>query len=56
MCLFNTEKQSHKILGIPDEGDVYKRQGEGWLMTRITGPGKVFLSSVPSYNPKQQSM
>lgn len=27
--------------------------GEGWLLTRITGPGKVFLSSVPSIAPRQ---
>lgn len=28
--------------------------GEGWLLTRITGPGKVFLSSVPSIATRQQ--
>ena len=28
--------------------------GEGWLLTCITGPGKVFLSSVPSIAPRQQ--
>jgi uncharacterized protein (TIGR00266 family) len=30
--------------------------GEGWLLTCITGPGKVFLSSVPSIAPRQQSI
>ena len=25
--------------------------GEGFLMTRIVGPGKVFLSSVPIIRP-----
>lgn len=30
--------------------------GEGWLLTRITGPGKVFLSSVPSIYQRPQQI
>ncbi len=59
------ENHIKALLGIDDSRISIQRNtnilknlvsGEGWLMTRIIGPGKVFLSSVPSYNPKQQSM
>lgn len=59
------ENHIKALLGIDDSRISIQRNtnilknlvsGEGWLMTRITGPGKVFLSSVPSCNPKQQSM
>lgn len=59
------ENHIKALLGIDDSRITIQRNtniiknlvsGEGWLMTRIMGPGKVFLSSVPSYNPRQQSL
>lgn len=52
------ENHIKALLGIDDSRISVQRNtniiknlvsGEGWLMTRITGPGRVFLSSVPSY-------
>lgn len=57
------ENHIKALLGIDDSRISVQRNtnilrslvsGEGWLMTRITGPGKVFLSSIPSYIPGQQ--
>ena len=59
------ENHIKALLGIDDSRISVQRNtnilknlvsGEGWLLTRITGPGKVFLSSVPSYMPRQQSI
>lgn len=59
------ENHIKALLGIDDSRISVQRNtnilknlvsGEGWLLTRITGPGKVFLSSVPSYIPRQQSI
>lgn len=59
------ENHIKALLGIDDSRITIQRNtniiknlvySEGWLMTRIMGPGKVFLSSVPSYNPRQQSL
>ena len=57
------ENHIKALLGIDDSRISIQRNtnilrnlvsGEGWLLTRITGPGKVFLSSIPSYIPRQQ--
>lgn len=59
------ENHIKALLGIDDSRISVQRNtnilknlvsGEGWLLTRITGPGKVFLSSVPSIMPRQQSI
>ena len=59
------ESHIKALLGIDDSRISVQRNtniiknlvsGEGWLLTRITGPGKVFLSSVPSIMPRQQSI
>lgn len=56
------ENHIKALLGIDDSRISIQRNtniiknivsGEGWLLTRITGPGKVFLSSVPSIAPRQ---
>lgn len=59
------ENHIKALLGIDDSRISIQRNtnilknlvsGEGWLLTRITGPGKVFLSSVPSYIPRHQQV
>ncbi len=55
------ENHIKALLGIDDSRISIQRNtniiknlvsGEGWLLTRIMGPGKVFLSSLPSTAPK----
>ena len=59
------ENHIKALLGIDDSRISIQRNsniiknlvsGEGWLLTRITGPGKVFLSSVPSIPPRPQTI
>ena len=45
MCLFNTEKQSHKILGIPDEGE-YSGQTRFLTMPEIFKDGKAIMDRL----------
>lgn len=45
MCLFNTEKKSHKILGVPDEGE-YSGQTRFLTMPEIFKDGKAIMDRL----------
>ncbi len=59
------ENHIKALLGIDDSRISVQRNtnilknlvsGEGWLLTRITVPGKVFMSGVSSFAPRQQTI